>query len=105
MLAYNIGRYMKLLAQISVSDNGSDGPVESTAGLATVANNTIRIARLKLLFIASKVVKDSNVDKVKYSIHDARTPAMIHLLEFLNAARMKIKPWLENSLWPSRFVL
>jgi len=31
-------------------------------------NNTIRIARLKLLFIAAKVVKESNVDKVKYSM-------------------------------------
>jgi hypothetical protein len=28
-------------------------------------NNNIRIARLKLLFIAAKVVKESNVDKVK----------------------------------------
>ena len=45
-----------------------------------IANNTIRIARLKLLFIAAKVVKESNVDKVKYSIHDAKTPAMMNLL-------------------------
>jgi hypothetical protein len=105
MLAYNIWRYMKLLAQKSVSANGSDEPVESPSALSTVANNTIRIARLKLLFIAAKVVKDSNVDKVKYSIHDARTPTMIYLLEFLDSARMKIKPWHGNSIWPSRFAL
>ncbi len=51
--------------------------------LRTVASNTIRIARLKLIFIAAKVVKDQNRDKVKYSIHDARTPAMINFLDFL----------------------
>ena len=45
--------------------------------LKAVASNTIRIARLKLLFIAAKVVKDQ--DKVKYSIHDARTPAPLSL--------------------------
>ena len=68
-------------------------------------NNTIRIARLKLLFIAAKVVKESNVDKVKYSIHDAGTPAMLHFLKFLDKARSKIRPWEEDSSWPQRFSL
>ena len=66
-------------------------------------NNTIRIARLKLLFIAAKVVKESNVDKVKYSIHDARTPTMMNFLKFLDKLRLKIRPWEENSHWPQRF--
>ena len=86
MLAYNIWRYIKLLAA------ASQGRKEVPA-LKTVASNTIRIARLKLLFIAAKVVKDQNRDKVKYSIHDARTPAMIHFLDFLDQARLKPKPW------------
>jgi len=30
---------------------------------------------------------------------------MIHFLEFLDAARMKIKPWIENNLWQLRFAL
>ena len=68
-------------------------------------NNTIRIARLKLLFIAAKVVKESNVDKVKYSIQDARTPVMLHLLKFLDKGRSKIRPWEEDSIWPQRFSL
>jgi hypothetical protein len=85
MLSYNIWRYIKLLA---VSQGRKEMP-----SLKTVASNTIRIARLKLLFIAAKVVKDQNRDKVKYSIHDARTPAMIHFLDFLDHARLKLKPW------------
>ncbi|MEE8380142.1 MAG: IS1380 family transposase [Gammaproteobacteria bacterium] len=105
MLAFNIWRYMKLLAQASVDDNKADSHEKRVDGLENVASNTLRIARLKMLFIAAKVVKDSNVDKVKYSIHDARTPTMIHFLEFLDAARMKIKPWVENSLWQLRFAL
>jgi len=86
MLSYNIWRYIKLLAAMS------QGKTE-TPSLKTLASNTIRIARLKLLFIAAKVVKDQNRDKVKYSIHDTRTPAMIHFLNFLDQARSKPKPW------------
>ncbi|MDP6395204.1 MAG: hypothetical protein QF466_07125 [Desulfobacterales bacterium] len=41
-----------------------------------IITNTIRIARLKLLFISAKAVKGGNRDKFKYSIHDARTPAI-----------------------------
>jgi hypothetical protein len=85
MLAYNIWRYLKLLA--SESQDKKELP-----SLKTVASNTIRIARLKLLFIAAKVVKDQNVDKIKYSIHDARTSAMIHFLDYLDQMRLKPKP-------------
>jgi len=86
MLSYNIWRYIKLLA--AASQGRKEVP-----SFKTVASNTVRIARLKLLFIAAKVVKDQNRDKVKYSIHDARTPAMIHFLNFLDQARLKPKPW------------
>ena len=102
MLAYNIWRYLKMIAQLSIGDDQTD---DGAAGLQGIMNNTIRIARLKLLFIAAKVVKDSNVDKVKYSIHDARTPAMMHFLKFIDKARSKIRPWVEDSSWPQRFAL
>jgi len=86
MLAYNIWRYIKLLA--AASQVRKEMPP-----LKNVASNTIRIARLKFLFIAAKVVKDQNVDKVKYSIHDARTPAIIHFLDYLDQVRLNPKPW------------
>jgi Transposase DDE domain group 1 len=102
MLAYNIWRYIKLLAAASKSTGHS---TDETSVLKEVASNTIRIARLKLLLIAAKVVKDQNRDKVKYSIHDSRTPTMIHFLKFLDAARSKPKAWRKGAGWPQNFAI
>jgi hypothetical protein len=105
MLAYNIWRYMKLLAASSTQDKSDQGEQEASSALKGIASNTIRIARLKLLFIAAKVVKDQNRDKVKYSIHDARTPAMVGFLKLLDSARSMPRPWAQNEGWPQRFAL
>ena len=105
MLAYNIWRYMKMIAHRSQSKDQSE-PTDSPSGvLKGIVDNTIRITRLKLLFIAAKVVKDENRDKVKYSIHDARTPAMIHFLEFLDKVRSRPRPWHQVGFWPQRFAV
>ncbi|RJQ27411.1 hypothetical protein C4565_05180, partial [Candidatus Parcubacteria bacterium] len=103
MLAYNIWRYMKLFAASSTLDKSDQVEQETAPGLKGIAANTIRIARLKLLFIAAKVVKDQNRDKIKYSIHDARTPAMVGLLKLLDTARSKPRPWAQNEGWSQRF--
>jgi hypothetical protein len=105
MLAYNIWRYMKLFAASSTLDKSDQVEQETTPELKGIAANTIRIARLKLLFIAAKVVKDQNRDKIKYSIHDARTPAMLGFLKLLDAARSMPRPWSQNEGWPQRFAL
>jgi hypothetical protein len=78
MMAYNIWRYFKMLAQIC------DSKPKTFTG---VQNNTIRIARLKLLMIAAKLVRDGNRDKVKYSIHDSRTPGLLRFYKFLDRLR------------------
>jgi hypothetical protein len=101
MLAYNIWRYMKMIAHKSLSQGQSTA--ERNDVLKGIVRNTVRIARLKLLFIAAKVVKDGNVDKVKYSIHDARTPAMMHVLKFLDKAREKLRIWQQGGICPQRF--
>lgn len=105
MLAYNIWRYMKMIAHRSLSKGPSDAAAEHSGVLKGIVENTVRIARLKLLLIAAKVVKDGNVDKVKYSIHDARTPAMLHVLKFLDKARAKSRFWRRGSIWPQRFAI
>jgi hypothetical protein len=89
MLAYNIWRYMKMIAQNSIAGNHS----ATGSTLKGIMTNTVRIARLKLLFIAAKVVSHSGRDKIKYSIHDSRTPEMLHFLEFLDKARSSPRPW------------
>jgi len=101
MLAYNIWRYMKMIAQHSVADRC---PTSDNI-LKGVMTNTVRIARLKLLFIAAKVVHHSNRDRIKYSIHDSRTPEMIYLLQFLDKARCSPRPWHKQSIWSPRFAI
>lgn len=76
MLAYNLWRYYKLLA-------GRCG--KKVKMLAGVADNKIRIGRLKLLMIGAKLVKSGNRDMVKYySIHDTRMPALLLFYEFID---------------------
>jgi hypothetical protein len=103
MLAYNIWRYMKLLAV--QSETVSKSTEASASGMKGIGTNTLRIARLKMLLIAAKVVMDQNRTKVKYSIHDARTPLMIHFLNFLDEARNKPKAWMEDGGWPQNFAI
>lgn len=104
MLAYNIWRYYKMLAEKSAHDDLSVSPGPIPNMLHGLTKNHIRIARLKLLLIAAKVVYHSK-DKVRYSTHDARTPGMMSFLEFLDKARSKVRPWVAGNLWPCRFSL
>ena len=104
MLAYNIWRYFKMLAEISNEDEGIDSPVSGYASLRGLKGNQIRIARLKLLLIGAKVVYHST-DRVKYSIMDSRTPGLIHFLKYLDKARLKVRPWGGGGLWTCRFSL
>ena len=105
MLAYNIWRYMKIIASESVSADQTTGVEPDGSLLQGIMNNTVRIARLKLLFIAAKVVKDGNRDKVKYSIHDGRTASMFYLLQFIDKMRSTPKPWHQSDDWPARFAI
>jgi hypothetical protein len=94
LLAYNIWRYFKLLAQQSVDPKpktvAQDADGSPMHGLSTHTN---RISRLRLLLIAAKLVFSSNRNKVRYSIHDTRTPTMIGFLKFLDRLRSKPWPW------------
>lgn len=80
MLGYNIWRYIKLMAAMVETDN---------ARFQGIKANTIRIARLKLLFVAAKVIKDA----VKYSLYDNRTPALLAFYGFMDRLRSKPRPW------------
>lgn len=99
MLAYNIWRYYKILAQKSSEELNSADPDL----LGGIQDNTIRIARLKLLLIAAKLTFHNNREQVKFSVYDSRTPSMQRFLKFLDNARTKARPWLQHSLWPCRF--
>jgi len=104
MLAFNLWRYFKMMAEISNSTETCDSPDLPYDSLKGLKDNLIRIARLKLLLIGAKVVYHST-DKVKYSIMDSRTPGLMHFLNYLDKARSKARPWVEGNLWPCRFSL
>jgi hypothetical protein len=53
MLAYNIWRYMKILAELSAQSSATVSDNQTLRGIET---NTLRIARLRLLMISAKVV-------------------------------------------------
>lgn len=103
MLSYNIWRYIKILAQQCIAkEHGDTGAQVDTLGLGEIEDNTVRIARLKLLFIAAKIVFNSNRTKVKYSIEDTRTPGLLKLLGYMDELRKTPKKWL-NGTWQCRF--
>ena len=104
MLAFNIWRYFKMMAEISNRNDMSDTSDSVHDSLKGLMNNHIRIARLKLLLIGAKIVYHST-DKVKYSIMDTRTPGLMYFLNYLDKARARVRPWLSENLWPCRFSL
>jgi len=97
LLAYNIWRYFKLLAQQSLeAEPKTSIPVATGFPMRGLQTHTNRIGRLRLLLIAAKVIFSSNRNKLRYSIHDARTPTMIGFLQFLDRLRSKPWPWRIN---------
>jgi len=102
MLSYNIWRYLKILAHKSMHEQA--GAATDAKPLHDIQDNTIRIARLKLLYIAAKTPYHDNHTTVKYSVQDTRTPGLMRLLDFLDEARRKAKAWLNGS-WQCRYSL
>ena len=93
MLAYNIWRYLKMIAELSAKAKPPAEKSEQRHGFSGIETNTVRIARLRLLMIAAKVVTDSNKDKVRYSVQDSRTPALMSFLKYLDKKRSQPRPW------------
>jgi hypothetical protein len=98
MLAYNIWRYLKMIAELSDKTKPPGEKNEQRHGFSGIETNTVRIARLRLLMIAAKVVTDSNKDKVRYSVQDSRTPALMSFLKYLDKKRSQPRPWAGSML-------
>jgi hypothetical protein len=84
MLAYNLWRWMKLLAgHAQKQEPAKNEPVPKIV----MPDHTIRIARLKMLFVAAKIQFHGNRDEVRYSIHENRAAGIIDFLEYLDRRR------------------
>ena len=102
MLSYNIWRSFKMLASHGLRGEDQQGRAPTEGGCKEVMDNTIRIARLKLLFIAAKITGHSNTNEVKYSQHDSRVGGLFRFLSYLDKCRDQVRPWVDRPKWPCR---
>lgn len=91
MLAYNLWRWMKLLAGHCQKEE-QKGRVPGKNIKITMPDHTLRIARLKMLYVAAKIQYHGRQDVVKYSLHDERTQGMLGFLKFLDKKRLERRP-------------
>ena len=99
MLAYNIWRWMKIMSgyrQEPEEANDADAQVTRAEVNYEIVDNTIRIARLKMLFVPAKLTYSGRYDKVTYSSHDERTAGLLDFLEYLDRRRKTEVDWLDN---------
>jgi hypothetical protein len=86
MLAYNLWRWMKLLAGHAEQQKHRGAEVPASQQIP-LPDNTIRIARLKMLFVAAKIRFHGNRDEVRYSMHEQRSAGLIDFLHYLDRRR------------------
>ena len=87
MLAYNLWRWMKLLAGQAEQQAQAACPSSPAPARITMPDHTIRIARLKLLFVAAKIRFHGNRDEVRYSMHEQRAAGLMDFLRYLDKRR------------------
>ena len=90
MLAYNLWRWMKLLASHAQQQAQAGRVVEPSKQIA-IPDHTLRIARLKMLFVAAKIRYHGNRDEVRYSIHEQRAAGLIGFLRYLDRRRKEMR--------------
>jgi hypothetical protein len=86
MLAYNLWRWLKLVAGHEQS-TGIEAKHGETPNRLEVVDETVRLTRLKMLFLAA------NRDNVYYSIHESRSSGIIDFLDYLDRRRAEKIPW------------
>ena len=86
MLAYNLWRWMKLLAGHSLRPdrNAESAPPQEAI---VMPEQMLRTARLRLLYVAAKIRFHANRDEVLYSLHDPRSAGLTDFLAYLDRRR------------------
>jgi hypothetical protein len=99
MLTYNIWRLLKIEASyrhgIEQSNENQQEKVQTKVDFH-LEDHTIRIARLKVLFVPAKITKHQRVEKVTYSSHDERSAGLCDLLAYLDQRREVGIMWFDN---------
>jgi hypothetical protein len=94
MFAYNLWRWMNLAIrnQQKKSYSESHSPIPQIDHDKITAC-TINVLRLKMLFVAAKIVTHSDQTKVRYSIHDTRAENIIDFMQYLDRKRADQIKW------------
>lgn len=79
MLAFNLWRWMKLVAGHAERAQQVGKKVDEPVRIE-MPDHTIRIARLKLLFVAAKIVTHGNREEARYSLHEERAAGLVDFL-------------------------
>jgi hypothetical protein len=93
MLAYNLWRWMRLLEQAHQRGESKPAPSPSPAPPSLPVDHTIRITRLKLLFVPAKITHSHRTTIVKYSHHDARAAGVVDFMAYLDKRRAQSIAW------------
>jgi len=83
MLAYNLWRWLKLLAGHSRQPD-RDSETAPPQEAIVMPDQTLRTARLRLLYVAAKIRFHGNRDEVLYSMHDPRSAGLMDFLAYLD---------------------
>lgn len=90
MLAYNLWRWMKMLAGHAERQKQTGAEVPEPMRIA-MPDHTIRIARLKMLFVAAKIRFHGHRDEVFYSMHEQRAAGLLDFLGYLDHRRKDLR--------------
>jgi hypothetical protein len=93
MLTYNLWRWMQMVQRCQRQSEEESRPKEDCTPVATEVDHTIRIARLKMLFVSARITKSHRQTVVKYSIHDARAAGLLDFMEYLDRRRKEKRTW------------
>lgn len=95
MLAYNFWRWIKIAGQVHAESHAVEKSKMDKPGKQCeypqldITNASLRISRLKMLYISAKIVMHGNVTTIKYSTFDPRSYSLIDFLDFLDARLSK----------------
>ncbi len=86
MLAYNLWRWMKLLAGHSVRPARNEETASPQEAIV-MPDQTLRTARLRLLYVAAKIRFHGNRNEVLYSMQEPRSAGLTDFLAYLDRRR------------------
>ncbi len=99
MLTFNIWRYLEFFAAKGNLESETNSISQTKVIEHPIVKHTARIARLKLLFIAAKMITHDHRTQVKYSIHDNRTSELFDFFKELDRLGKLKKPWEYPDPW------